>query len=614
MTVVPLRPTADVQVTELPPALGDCSVTLVTSVDEALDLMRWLSTKTRIGLDTENTGLSPENDHVRLVQFGDDRTAYVVPFERWGGVVEEVVRRYDGLYDTHNGPYDGSMLDHEGIHVPRHRVHDTRVMAHVIDSTGSLALKKLADRHVDVHASAGQQVLEEAIGARGGWTWATVPIDYRPYWMYAGLDTILTTRVRQKLEPIVMAEAPLSYQLELAVQWVTERMERRGLLVDREYTETFAASVRRYVDETDTWVRSAYGFGPGQSQFIEQVLLRDGCNLVKRTASGARYSLDKEVLAGLDHPLAAVVLGHRHAQKLLSTYLETYLELSAGDGRVHPRINSVGGSAKNPFEPSGGKGVRTGRMSCDTPNLQNVPIRTAEGKTIRNCFLASPGNRWIKCDADQIEMRIMAHLADDEGMIRAFTSEGDFFVNVARELFAEPDFRKSDPRRQLVKNGGYAKIYSAGIATFARTAHVTEEVGAAFMQRFDLLYPGVPAFTRGVERLALQRRQDEGLAYVRSPITNRRHVADPGREYALVNYLIQGAAGEVLKMKMLEADAAGLGPFMVLPVHDEIDLDVPRDDVDAVLATLRDVMNDDKLLSVPLTWSSSVADRWGACE
>lgn len=589
-------------------------VTLVDSVDDAAALLRWLSTKTEVAFDVETTGLDVDVDRVRLFQLGDEERAWVVPYERWVGLVDEVVRRYEGIYVTHNGPsYDVPICRKHGIVIPPHRVRDTRTEAHVLDSTGSLALKNLAKRHVDPRADWGQHKLEEALGARGGWSWETIPYDFEPYWFYAGLDTVLTKRLDGVLWPRVQAEAPASYELELAVAWVAERMERHGVLVDRPYVGAFADRLRAYVDQVDDWCRATYDVYPGSDLQVIDALRRDGVELTKLTASG-RPSVDKEVLSSLEHPLARAVLGRRQSVKLVSTYLETYLELSDRDGRIHPSINTVGGMAKNPFEPGGSKGVRTGRMSMNGPNLQNVPIRTTAGKKIRDAFIVAPGHRWVKADFDQIEMRVLTHLTREPGLIEAFTSDGDFFVNLARDLFADPTFRKSDPRRQLVKNGGYAKIYGAGIPKFAKTAGVPTDDAAAFMRRFDGLYPGVPTWTREIERAALRALDREGEAYVRSPLTQRKHVADAGRLYALVNYLIQGTAGEILKMKLVEADHAGLGHYMILPVHDEVDLEVPTPDLDDVVTTLRDVMNDDGLLAVPVTASIEVGERWGSVD
>lgn len=551
-----------------------------------------------------------------MVQLGDARQAYVIPIEwdGWGALAIELITSFTGEFILHNMQYDDAMLYNAlKIRLPRDRTHDTRFQAHVLESTGSLALKSLAKRHVDPRAGALQDDLSDVF-ARGGWTWATIPWNMEQYWLYAGLDTILTYQLDEVQRPQVMREAPASYELELAVAWVCERMERRGVRVDREYTAALSTELEEYVERAEAWCRAEYGVYPGSNQAVVQRLQRDGVEFTRYTGNGA-ISLDKEVLGELDHPLAQTVLGRRQAQKMNSTYLANYLAMSARDGRIHPSINTVGGTDKNPYEPGGGgRGVRTGRMSSSNPNIQNVPVRGRTSTRIRRCFVPDEGHRWIKADFSQIEMRAMAHMSRDARMIEAFKSEGDFFVNLGKDIFNDPNFQKSDPRRQLIKNGGYAKIYGAGIPKFAATANVTEEVARDFMRTFDAMYVGVPTWVRQVEREAQQRLNDEGEAYVRSPLTNRKHVADAGKLYTLVNFCLQGLAAEIMKLKIVELDQAGVGDYMLFPVHDEQDLSVPVDEVDDVLHVIDQVMSDDQLLTVPITASVDVGPHWGASE
>lgn len=609
--------TALTRVHEKHRGLDGIDVHLIDSMEEVGNFLRWLSTdsvKDEIACDTECSGLNKDLDWVRLVQFGDEVTGWAIPFERWGGVVEDVVKRYEGRYVTHNGPsYDVPMLRRAGIELPRHRVDDTRIMLHVLESTGSTALKSAATRLIDPRAATMQHKLDEAIGKKGGWTWATVPIDFEPYWVYACVDTVLTKQLKNILWPQVQAEAPASYDLELSVIWVTEAMERRGVRVDREYTQRLRDQLASYIEQVESWCKENYDIWPGASQRIIEILTRDGVEFTKLTGGG-NISLDAEVLGGISHPLAEAVLGRRKAQKSVSTYLDNYLEMSKRDGRIHPSINTIGGIDKNPYEPGGGKGVRTGRMSMSDPNLQNVPTRTNAGKRIRNCFIPSDDHLWVKCDADQIEMRLLAHHSADPGLIAAFHAEGDFFVNMGRTLFNEPDFIKSDPRRQFIKNGGYAWIYSAGPDKFAKTVGVSVGEATDFMRNMNTTYAGVATWKAEIEREARANNDLYGEPFIRSPFTGRKLVADSIRRlYTLVNYDIQCSAAEMLKTKIVQADQAGLGQFMLMPVHDEIDFEVPKDQIDDFMVTLNDVMNDDTLLRVPMTWSAEVGPRWGEC-
>jgi DNA polymerase-1 len=607
-------------------SLDDAEVHLVDTFDEAMNLKRWLgegpTRRGKLAWDVETTGLSPERDKTRLVSFGSENTAYVLPIDwplGWGALAAEVMGTWDGDLVGHNSPYDHSMCDSTfGVELDRRRIHDTRLMAHVLKSTGSLALKSLADEHVDPRASVGQQELAEAIGKKGGWTWSTIPWSYERYWAYGGLDTILTDQLDDVLRPRVMADAPGAYELELAFGWVAEKMERKGVRLDRPRTEKLAAEFDEYMRAAERWCRDVYGVGPGSSDKIAEILLRDGVELTVLTGSGNKYSLAKDVLKGIDHPLAKTVLDRRGVQKMLG-YLTAYLGFADADDVIHPSINTVGGTDQNPFESGGSRGVRTGRSSMSDPNLQNVPTRTAAGKRIRQLFVPRPGNVWIKADLDQIEMRILTHLCQDPGMIEAFrtaalTPDGDFFVNMARNLFDDPTFQKSDPRRQFVKNSGYALIYGAGLEQFARTAGSTVAQAAEFLNLFDRTYPLAKRFIDATIATGRRRYDDEGEAYVRSPLTNRKHVAEVWRLHTtLVNYLIQGTAGEIMKYLMVLMDQAGLDEYMLFPVHDEIGQDVPLADAPDVLATTRDIMNNDTLLSVPITSTVEVGPSWGEC-
>jgi DNA polymerase-1 len=608
------------EVVEHPPGLADVKLHLVENTSDVFDFWRWLSEQSEVCLDTETTGLSIERDHVRLVQFGNEVEGWAIPMELWSGLVRDAVARYAGWYNLHNAPFDVGMLDKHGIHVPIHKTTDTRLRAHTLWSTGSLALKKLGVQHVDPAAAVGQEILEDAM-RRNGWTWATVPWNFEPYWAYGALDTVITRRLERKLKPLVDADAPAAYELEHAVQWVTMKMERRGTPVDLEYVRTLATEMRQYVAQVEEWCQQVYGVKPGSNDKIVEILRRDGVNLVKRTPNGSKLALDAEVLSRVmeetGHPLAGAVLGRRKADKAVGTYLDNYLQLTDADGLIHPSINTVGGTDQNMFEPGGGQGVRTGRMSMSDPNLQNVPTRTVMGDRIRNSFKAREGYRWLKADFSQIEMRVIGFLANgyDQSLLNAFLTPGDFFVNMGREIFEDPKFAKSDPRRQYVKNGGYARAYGSGIRKFALTVGTDEETAAAFLQRFDATYPGIKAMQRATERQARENLANEGVAYVRSHITGRKHTSDESNLYKIVNYLVQGTAGELLKIKILEADAAGLDPYMLFPVHDELDLEVPEQEFTEVFHTLHGIMNDDKILApVPVTASISAGERWGSLE
>lgn len=576
---------------------------LVNNLDTAMDLFHWLGTEDAqgvIAVDSETTGLDKEKDVVRLVQVGGREHGWSIPWEGWHGVFADIVKRFDGIFALHNAPYDVCMLDRMGVKLPRDRVRDTRVMAHVLESTYSTALKNQSARYIDPRAGSAQKELDEALGRKGGWTWATIPIEFQPYWAYAAVDTILTRHLYDHHYPAVMADAPYAFEIESGVQWVIENMERRGVHVDVGHAQETMISYDKYCDEVEKWVKESYGVSPGSNAKIIEILHAAGVEFTKKTDSGA-FSLDKEVLESIDHPLAKAVFTRRQLQKISSTYLSHFVMEADENFLLHPSINALG--------------ARTSRMSMSGPNFQNLlRIGTSKaGDEVRNSVTTRYGEdgMLIFCDFDQVEMRILAHMSNEERMIEAFKSEDDFFVTLARDIFNNPTITKKDKVRQIVKNAGYATIYGAGTAKFAMTAGISEYEASSFMRRWNNLYPAVKQHAQATHYEAMRNRTETGVPFVRCPITGRKQIADVGKEYALVNYKIQGAAASILKIKLNEMDAAGLGEFMILPVHDEIILDVPNERVKEVVQSLHDIMNDDKLLNVPITASVAHGKRWG---
>lgn len=589
-------------------SLENVKLRLVDSIDEAYAFKQWLGERHGdnsdvLGLDSETTGLNTRTDVLRLVQIGDEVTGWAIPWQMWGGVAREALTQWEGSWVLHNAPFDGSFFDREGIKIPHGKIFDTRPMFHVLDPTFSTALKNLAGKHIDPRAKAMQDDLDDAIGKHGGWTWATVPIEFQKYWSYGALDPVLTKRLFNIAHPKLLADGSIAaYELEAEVQWIIRQMSHNGAHVDRAFAAMMMEKFSIYCADVAKWVKDKYGVSPGSNPGVIQALQAEGVEFTKLTKGGA-LSLDKEVLDSIDHPLADTIRTYRQFQKVSSTYLSHIVHEADADDLVHPDINPLG--------------ARTSRMSMAHPNLQNLP-RSSEhnpaGNTVRNCYTTRYGDDGILifCDFDQIEMRGLAHMSGDTGLKQAFISEGDFFVNLARQVFRDDTIEKKDPRRQVTKNVGYGKIYGAGIAKLALTARISQEQAAAAMYAFDASFPGVRAFQNRVQQVALERKKAEGVGYVRSPLTQRRHPADDGKEYALVNYLVQGIAAEIFKMKIIELNNAGLGQFMTLPVHDEIILDVPKDNAPDVLDQLKGIMNDESILSVPITAGIATGTRWGS--
>jgi DNA polymerase-1 len=594
-------------------SLDGIKLKLVDSIDEAFNMLQWLGERrplNALAVDLETTGLDRENDRVKLAQIGDGMTGWAVPWEHWNGVIRDIVARWEGGWITHNGPsFDLVFLRRAGVDIPQHLVDDTMVRAAVNEPHMSKGLKQQASRHVDAAAGGLGEVLKGT-----SWTWENVPVTYAPYWQYGALDPILTYRLEQHHRQVTEATCKDAYDLELATQFVTQRMERYGAHVDRTAARETYERFMKFCTEVESWCIENYGVKPGSNQGVVKILQEAGHTFSKATASGA-VALDAEVLEHIEHPLAVQVLARRQLQKLASTYLKFYIERADADDLLHPSINTLG--------------ARTGRMSVSEPNMQNLPRQGTSGAAdlVRNMITSRyvertlPDDQWralthgslLMCDFAQIEMRMLAHFSGEAAMIEAFRHPDlDFFVLLARQIYQDETIDKKDKRRQITKNGGYAKVYGAGVRKFAQTAGIPESQARDFMKWFDGLYPGVQRFSNTTLNEAFERQKAEGLAYIRSPFTGRPFVADSRKEYALINYLIQGSAAEILKRKLLELDAAGLGPWMFLPVHDEILLDVPGEHVMDAANTLQRVMNDNTLLTVPIEAEVSYGRRWGS--
>ena len=504
--------------------LQDVSLHLVETYADVTECITWLeaSESTHLGFDTESTGLSPETDTTRLVQFGDAFHGWAFELDRWFGLAEEIVRRWIAKlrrFVAHNANFDVAFLRKHGIIIPVHLVDDTMMAAHIIDSTVSVGLKQQSGRHVDPRAAAMQSQLND-IMVSGNWTWATVPVastgPVSAYWVYAALDPVLTVRLWEHHSPTVLAEAPRAYDLEVAIGWLADRMERKGVLVDVEYTREKDAEFLALYDELTQRAHDEFGIDAGSKDQIVEVLLRDGVQLTKRTPTGA-YCLDKDVLPKIDHPLARLIVQRKKVEKLHSTYLRRFLEYSTFDGRLHPNINTLGFSESS----LGQFGVVTSRMSMSKPNLQQLPNANEDDEdyeltaVIRNCIVAKEGHTLVMCDFDQVELRIMAHLSGDPDLIAAFSQGGDFFTVLSRKIYKDPTLTKSSPKRKLVKAYVYATLYGAGNDRLATTTGVPLAEIERLAADFAAAYPRVPVFQQAVQQKARERFQAEGQTYVR---------------------------------------------------------------------------------------------------
>lgn len=579
--------------------LGGVSVNLVSCVDDAVQLLSWLGERRPVlAVDTETTGFNAWAGKLRLVQIGDAMTGWTIPWEQWGGVFLEAMEKYDGQITGHNMAFDARWLTvHTPWKVPWHRTHDTMIMAHVIDPTQAVGLKHLSDRFVDKRASAGEFLLKTAFHDNK-WSWDTVPLDFGPYWEYAALDTVLTARLWELFR--ADQRYPEVYDLEMATRRICSRMEDRGAPIDIEYCKQQYETLNTYVDEMKAWFYKNHKVRVGSPADLVRWFQEQGA-VIERTTGSGKPSMDKyqlRLLANQDFALAKVILDVRKADKLANTYFKNFVDKSVDD-TLHCSIRTLG--------------ARTGRMSITDPALQTLPKGEA---TVRRAFVPREGEVLISADYAQIEMRLMAHFSQDPALAIAFrnadSTGGDFFVELGRDIYRDPNFTKEDKRRGLVKNTLYGAAYGAGVQKMAETAGVPFDVMKTVSDSVYSSYPGIKRFQKEIEQTAGEREHREGVGYVITPY-GRRLPSDSGRTYTLINYLLQGHAAEILKKAIVRLDAAGLGEAMLLPIHDEILASVPRDQADEakrLIVECMEVVNNEYM--VPLfAEADGPLESWG---
>lgn len=579
--------------------ISNAGLHLVESVDDAQAFLRWLSqSRPILAIDTETSGLRPyAGDFVRMVQFGDGGDGWALSSRRWYGVIEQALRsiQADRLPTVfHNPNFDLHFMDRVAFPLPAmNRVHDIYTMDHLLNPLLPHKLKMVAERHWP-GAGAGEAVLKEYM-RKNRLTWATVPEDAVEYWGYAAIDTVITARLAEELLPKVnnlgLRDA---YDREMAVRGVAWRMEKRGIRVDLPYVAQLLEVWRMEIEQLTAELNDLGVRNPNANKQIAQALqLTESWEPDEWTATGVP-KLDSAILKGIDSEISRRILRYRRLTKWSSAYLENFLREADAEGRIHPSINTLQ--------------ARTGRMSYSNPSFQNIP----RSRAIHRAIIPSEGNVIYTVDYDSMEARVFSHYAGDQGLIDACNADVDIHTYSARLMYRDPEIGKKDPRRQAAKNGRFCRIYGGGPAKLADTIGVTEAQAREFIANDDITFPGIRTFMRSVEAAARDRQIREGTPYVIS-VGGRRLAAPSDGLYKLTNYLIQGGCADVLKMKIVEMDAAGLEPSTLLYVHDETVLDVPAGPAGEEIAneTAR-IMGEEEMFRVPLTCApEGPFNTWG---
>jgi len=593
-----------------------------TVMDRAT-LARWierLSAAVLIAIDTETTSIDAQQAELVGLSFTDraGEGAYVPLAHVYPGAPAQLDRAQvlaelkpllenPGLAKVgHNLKYDINVFARHGITLAG-MAWDTMLESYVLDSTAtrhdmdSLALKYLGYKTIKYEDVAGK--------GKGQINFSEVPIEQAA--TYAAEDADVTLRLHEHLLPRLAENSSLVAllrEIEMPLVPVLAHIERNGVKIDTAMLQAQSAELARRMMEIEAESHQAAGqpFNMDSPKQIQEILFSKlGLPVLKKTPKG-QPSTAEEVLVelALDYPLPQLILEYRGLAKLKSTYTDKLPEMiNPYTGRVHTSYHQAVAA--------------TGRLSSSDPNLQNIPVRTAAGRRIRQAFIAEPGYRIVSADYSQVELRIMAHLSGDEGLISAFAAKQDVHRATAAEVFGvSPDAVTTDMRRHA-KAINFGLIYGMSAFGLARQLKIDRAAAQQYVELYFARYPKVKAFMDQTRDLAHSQGYVETLfgrrlylPEINSPNMMRRQ----GAERAAINAPMQGTAADLIKRAMLAVDAwirtSGLDIRMIMQVHDELVFEVAQSAVETAIAEVRGLMAGVARLSVPLVVDVAAGANW----
>ncbi|MFI2816292.1 DNA polymerase I [Vreelandella piezotolerans] len=505
-----------------------------------------------------------------------------------------------------NLKYDISVLANVDIHVVG-PLADTMLASYVLNSTAtrhdmdSLALKYLGEKTISFEEIAGK-------GAKQ-LTFNQIALEQAA--PYACEDVDITLRLQESLRPQVEREGRLAEvldHLELPLINVLSRIERNGVALDAERLHEQSQQLEQRIRELESEAFELAGreFNLGSPKQLGQILFDEQkIPVIKKTPKGAPSTAEAvlEELA-LDYPLPKVIMQHRGLAKLKSTYTDKLPRLlNKTTGRVHTSYHQAV--------------TATGRLSSSDPNLQNIPIRTEEGRKIRQAFVARPGYRIVAADYSQIELRIMAHLSEDKGLLEAFAEGRDIHTATAAEVFGTSLDKVSADQRRSAKAINFGLIYGMSAWGLSRQLHIDRNQAQTYIDRYFDRYPGV---ARYMDRIRTQAAED---GFVETVMGRRLYLPEihsqnrsrrQGAERTAINAPMQGTAADIIKQAMIDVDTLlAEGEFdalMVMQVHDELVFEVAEAQVDRFIEQVQARMQAAASLNVPLIVEAQSGANW----
>jgi DNA polymerase-1 len=591
-------------------------------VSDEATLERWIAeieAASLVAFDTETTSLDPLAAEIVGLSLAVQpyRACYVPLAHRYAGAPDQldrdrVLERLRGWLESperrkvgQNLKYDAHVLANHGIAL-RGIEHDTLLQSYVLEAHRTHGMDALAERHLGRRTITYEEVAGKGAKQIG---FEEVPIERATE--YAAEDAEVTMHLHTVLFPRVAADAKLHdvyRRIEMPTSIVLQRMERHGVLIDAPLLERQSEALGAKMMELERAAHEAAGqpFNLGSPKQLGEILFGTlKLPVLKKTMSGAP-STDEDVLAKLaeDYPLPKILLEYRGCSKLKSTYTDKLPKMvNPRTGRVHTSFSQAT--------------AVTGRLSSNEPNLQNIPIRTAEGRRIREAFVAPPGHLIVSADYSQIELRIMAHLSQDGNLLRAFHEGMDVHRATASEVFGVPPAEVSSEQRRYAKTINFGLIYGMSAFGLAAQLGIEREAAKNWIERYFARYPGVKRYMDGTRTQAKAQGWVETvlgrrlwLPEINSPNGPRRG----GAERQAINAPLQGTAADIVKLAMIAVqdrlDAGKFASRLVLQVHDELVLEVPEGELETIRIELPRLMAGVVALDVPLLAEVGAGPNW----
>ena len=591
-------------------------------VRDDASLTRWLEAIESAELtsfDTETTSLDPMTAEVVGISLSIEpgRACYIPVAHRYTGAPDQLDRdRVLALFAPwlSSGAHKkvGQNVKFDQHVLANHRItlggadHDTLLESYVVEAHKPHDMDNLAMRHLDLKTLTYDDVTGKGVSRI---PFEQVPVERAAE--YSAEDADIALRLHRALYPNIAADTNLSHiysDIEIPVRDVLFRMERNGVLIDAELLVQQGRSLgeRMQALEQQAYQVAGAPFNLGSPKQICEVLFeRMKLPVIKKTATG-QPSTDEEVLQELaaNYPLPKILLDHRALSKLKSTYTDKLPQMvNARTGRVHTTYGQAT--------------AVTGRLASTDPNLQNIPVRTAEGRRIREAFIASKGHVLVSADYSQVELRIMAHLSEDAALLKAFSEGHDIHRATAAEIFGVPPSDVTADQRRYIKAVNFGLIYGMSAFGLAQQLNIERSAAQQFIDKYFARYPGVALYMRRTREFAREQGYVETVFGRRLWMPDIKAASGPrraGAERAAINAPMQGTAADLIKLAMIAVqrwiERENLATRLILQVHDELVLEVPQTELSRVERELPPLMTSVATLKAPLVVDVGHGPNW----